>query len=54
MNHFNYKGKELYCEDVPVKEIARKVKTPFYLYSSAALKRHFNAFDRALSGHPHL
>jgi len=54
MNHFNYKGRELYCEDVPVKEIARKVKTPFYLYSSATLTRHFNAFDSALSGHPHL
>jgi len=54
MNHFNYKDRELYCEDVPVKEIARKVKTPFYLYSSATMTRHFNAFDRAFSGHPHL
>jgi diaminopimelate decarboxylase len=54
MNHFNYKDGELYCEDIPVKEIARKVKTPFYLYSSATLTRHFNVFDRAFSGHPHL
>lgn len=54
MNHFNYRDRELYCEDVPVKEIARKVKTPFYLYSSATLIRHFNAFDKAFSGHPHL
>ena len=54
MNHFNYKDKELYCEDVPVKEIAGKVKTPFYLYSSATLTRHFNVFDKAFSGHPHL
>jgi diaminopimelate decarboxylase len=54
MNHFNYKDRELYCEDIPVKEIARKVKTPFYLYSSATLTRHFNVFDRALSRHPHL
>jgi diaminopimelate decarboxylase len=54
MNHFNYKDRELYCEDIPVKEIARKVKTPFYLYSSATLTRHFNVFDRAFSGHPHL
>ncbi|MCK4603072.1 MAG: diaminopimelate decarboxylase [Deltaproteobacteria bacterium] len=54
MNHFNYKDKELYCENIPVKEIAGKVKTPFYLYSSATLTRHFNVFDRAFSGHPHL
>jgi diaminopimelate decarboxylase len=54
MNHFNYKKRELYCENVPLKEIARKVKTPFYLYSSATLIRHFNAFDKAFSGHPHL
>ncbi|RKX62064.1 MAG: diaminopimelate decarboxylase [Thermodesulfobacteriota bacterium] len=54
MNHFNYKNKELYCENVPVKEIACKVKTPFYLYSSATLTRHFNVFDRAFSRHPHL
>ncbi|MEA3385827.1 MAG: diaminopimelate decarboxylase [Thermodesulfobacteriota bacterium] len=54
MNHFNYKNKELYCENVPVKEIAGKVKTPFYLYSSATLTRHFNVFHRAFSKHPHL
>ena len=54
MNHFNYKHRELYCENIPVKEIASKVKTPFYLYSSATLTRHFNVFDRAFSGHPHL
>jgi diaminopimelate decarboxylase len=54
MNHFNYKNRELYCEDIPIKEIARKVKTPFYLYSSATLTRHFNVFHKAFSGHPHL
>ena len=54
MNHFNYKDKELYCENIPVKEIASKVKTPFYLYSSATLTRHFNVFDKAFSRHPHL
>lgn len=54
MNHFNYKDRELYCENVPVKEIASKVKTPFYLYSSAAMTRHFNDFDKAFFGHPHL
>ncbi len=54
MNHFNYKNKELYCENISVKEIASKVKTPFYLYSSATMTRHFNVFDKAFSKHPHL
>jgi diaminopimelate decarboxylase len=54
MNHFNYKDGDLYCENVPVKEIASKVKTPFYLYSSATMTRHFNVFDKAFSKHPHL
>ncbi len=54
MNHFNYKDRELYCENIPVKEIASKVKTPFYLYSSATLTHHFNVFDKAFSRHPHL
>lgn len=54
MNHFQYKGNELYCEDVPVAEIAKEVGTPFYLYSSATLTRHFEAFDQAFSGADHL
>ncbi len=54
MHCFHFKEKELYCEDVPVREIAKKVKTPFYLYSARTLERHFNAFDKAFSSHPHL
>lgn len=37
----------MFCEDVPVKEIADKIGTPFYLYSHATLKRHFKAFSTA-------
>ncbi len=47
MNHFTYKDNEMYCEDVPVKDIAAAVGTPFYLYSHATLERHYLAFDRA-------
>lgn len=47
MNHFEYRKDELFCEDVPVKLIAEKVGTPFYLYSHATLKRHFTAFYNA-------
>jgi diaminopimelate decarboxylase len=44
----------LYCEDVPVSEIARDVGTPFYLYSHATLRQHFKAFDGAFQGIEHL
>ena len=54
MHHFHYRGDELYCEDVPLREIASKVGTPAYIYSSATLKQHFTVFDGAFSGMPHL
>lgn len=47
MNDFTYKNNELYCEDVPVAEIAKAVGTPFYLYSALTLKRHFDAFNES-------
>ena len=50
MHHFTYFKNELYCEDVPIKKIAKEVGTPFYLYSHATLKRHFRAFDKAFEG----
>jgi diaminopimelate decarboxylase len=50
MHHFQYRQNELYCEDVPVKEIAAAVGTPFYLYSYATLTRHFQAFNDAFEG----
>jgi diaminopimelate decarboxylase len=54
MHHFHYQGDELYCENVPLREIASKVGTPTYLYSSATLKQHFTVFDGAFQGIPHL
>lgn len=54
MNHFQYRGNDLFCEDVKVSNIAEDVKTPFYLYSHATLKKHFRAFDDAFSGIRHL
>jgi diaminopimelate decarboxylase len=33
MNEFHYKNGELYCETVPVKQIAAKTGTPVYIYS---------------------
>ena len=47
MHHFKYRENILFCEDVPVEQIADKIGTPFYLYSHATLKRHFQAFSKA-------
>ena len=50
MHHFIYRDHELYCENIPVRTIAEKVGTPFFLYSHATLKRHFLIFDSAFEG----
>ena len=54
MDHFLYRDGALYAEDVPVAGIAAAVGTPFYLYSTATLVRHYRLFDEALSWGPHL
>ena len=54
MHHFQYRGDDLYCEEVPVAQIASGVGTPVYIYSHATLTRHFTVFDEAFAGVPHL
>ncbi|MBU0860633.1 diaminopimelate decarboxylase [Loktanella salsilacus] len=54
MDHFVYQDGVLCAEDVSVAEIAAQVGTPFYLYSSATLLRHYRLFDEALAGMDHL
>jgi diaminopimelate decarboxylase len=50
VNHFEYRDGALHAEDVPVAEIAAKVGTPFYCYSTATLERHYNVFSQGLAG----
>ena len=50
MHHFKYRDNVLSCEDVSIQEISAKVGTPFYLYSYATLKRHFQVFNAAFEG----
>lgn len=54
MDHFEYRGGELYAEDVSLREIAERYGTPCYVYSRATLERHWHAFDDAFGAHPHL
>lgn len=48
MNHFDYRDGELQVEGVSVRELAERVGTPLYIYSSATLERHFQVFSQAL------
>ncbi|NNU79645.1 diaminopimelate decarboxylase [Halovulum dunhuangense] len=54
MDHFLYRSGILHAEDVPVPEIAAAVGTPFYVYSTATLTRHYRVFQEALAGLDHL
>ncbi len=54
MHDFQYKNGELCCEGVPLRTIAQRVGTPFYVYSSSTLTNHVRAFERAFTGMPHL
>ncbi|MFL6841906.1 MAG: diaminopimelate decarboxylase [Sphingomicrobium sp.] len=48
MDHFELRNGELHCEDVPLAEIAAKVGTPVYVYSTATMSRHVAALRQAL------
>jgi len=48
MDHFNYRGDELFAEDCNLHDIAAEVGTPFYCYSTATLKRHYSAMQDAV------
>lgn len=54
MDHFLYRDGVLHAEDVPLPEIAAAVGTPFYVYSTATLTRHYRVFQEALAGMDHL
>ncbi|GGD23544.1 diaminopimelate decarboxylase [Sinisalibacter lacisalsi] len=54
MDHFDYQGGILHAENVAIPEIAAAIGTPFYVYSAATLRRHFQVFDDALAGMDHL
>jgi len=48
MNHFEVRGGELHCEDIPLTRIAEAVGTPVYVYSTATLERHYRVFRDAM------
>ena len=54
MDYFNFKGNELFAEDLKVTELAKQFGTPLYVYSKATLTRHMHAFEDSLNGKKHL
>tara|TARA_Y100000590_G_scaffold466202_1_gene640825 strand:- start:2401 stop:3666 length:1266 start_codon:yes stop_codon:yes gene_type:complete len=50
MNFFDYQKNIMFAEDVAIPDLAEEVGTPFYCYSTAALKMHFKKFSEALRG----
>jgi len=48
MDHFQLTQGELFCEEVPLAEIAARVGTPVYVYSTATMCRHVAALREAL------
>src|SRR5690242_10316160 len=48
MDDFQLKNGELYCEEVPLAEIAAEVGTPVYVYSTATMCRQVRALRAAL------
>ena len=54
MHDFYYKGEELFCEDVSIRNIVEQVGTPCYIYSHQAIHRQFHDFDDAFKNIPHI
>src|SRR5580692_8781524 len=50
---FHYSNQDLYCENVPLADIAREAGTPAYVYSSAAILENYRAYDEAFGDLPH-
>lgn len=53
MHGFQYKNDKLYCEDLPLEQIAAECGTPTYVYSANTIRDHFRRLDQALSGLDH-
>ncbi len=54
MDHFEYKNNQLFAEQINLTELVQQHGTPAYVYSRATFERHWQAFDQAFGGHPHL
>jgi diaminopimelate decarboxylase len=49
----HYSANDLYCEQVPLADLAARVGTPAYVYSSQAILDNFRAYDESFGNLPH-
>ncbi len=49
MKEFNYKNRELFCEDVSIRKLAEQHGTPLYIYSRKAFENRFNEIRKAFA-----
>ena len=52
MHHFALKDGVLHAEDVSLADMAERVGTPVYVYSSATLRRHYSLLSEAAAKYP--
>src|ERR1700739_2511600 len=50
---FHYSQSDLYCESVPLADLAGRVGTPAFVYSSAGILENYRAYDEAFTDLPH-
>ncbi|HEY9140461.1 MAG TPA: diaminopimelate decarboxylase [Bryobacteraceae bacterium] len=50
---FSYSGNDLYCEQVALADLAARVGTPAYVYSSQTILANYRAYDEAFGALPH-
>jgi diaminopimelate decarboxylase len=50
---FAYSQNDLYCEQVPLADVAARVGTPAYVYSSQTILANYRAYDEAFGDLPH-
>jgi diaminopimelate decarboxylase len=50
---FSYSGNDLYCEQVALADVAARVGTPAYVYSSQTILANYRAYDEAFGALPH-
>src|ERR1035438_8513141 len=50
---FSYSQNDLYCEQVPLADLAVRTGTPAYVYSSQTLLDNYRAYDEAFGDLPH-
>lgn len=53
MDYFHRHDGELYCEDLPLIEVARRFGTPLYVYSRRTFVEHYEKLDLAFADVPH-